>query len=56
MGFGSRFRVQACRGAIGCGHEIIFTFYELGLLSVHLDRPGLGQGFKGYKKLISVTL
>jgi uncharacterized membrane protein YjgN (DUF898 family) len=27
---GSRFRVQACPGAIGCGYEIIFIFYLLG--------------------------
>jgi hypothetical protein len=32
---------------MGYGYKIIFTFYELGFPSAHLDRPGLGQGFKG---------
>ena len=63
---GSRFRVQACPGlrlvayasesAAGCGYDIVFAFYGLVLPSPHLDMPGLGQGFKVYKMLISVTL
>jgi hypothetical protein len=42
-----RFRAQARAGAMTCGYEIIFTFYELGFSSPHFDMPGLGQGFKG---------
>ena len=38
--------------ATGCGYAIIFILYRLGFLSPHLDMPGLGQGFKGYKVLI----
>jgi hypothetical protein len=53
---GSKFRVQACPGATGCGYEIMFTFYELGFSSAHPDRPSLGQGFKGYKMMISPNL
>ena len=53
---GSRFRVQACPGAAGCGYDIVFAFYGLVFPSPHLDMPGLGQGFKGYNILISVTL
>jgi len=53
---GSMFRVQARPGATGRGYEVISTFYELGFLSENLDRSGLGQGFKGYKMLISITL
>jgi hypothetical protein len=53
---GFRFRVQARPGATGCGDEFVFAFYGLGFPSPHLDMPGLGQGFKGYKMLISVTL
>ena len=33
-----------------------FTFYELGFPATHLGLQGLGQGFKGYKMLISITL
>jgi hypothetical protein len=53
---GSRFRIQACPGVMGYGYEIIFTFYELGFPSAHRDRPGLGQGLKGYKILILLIL
>ena len=63
---GSRFRVQARPGlrlvayasesATGCGYEIIFTFYELGLPTAHLDGPGLGQGFKGYNRWTLLTI
>jgi len=63
---GSRFRVQACPGlrlvayasesATGCGYEFVFRFYGFGFPSPHLDMPGLGLGFKGYKMLISETL
>jgi hypothetical protein len=48
--------VQACPGAIGCRYEIIVTFYELGFPSAHLDRPGLGQGFNGYKRWTQLIL
>ena len=41
---------------MGCGYEIIFTFYELGFSSAHRDRPGLGQGLKGRNILISLIL
>jgi hypothetical protein len=47
---GSRFGVQACPGATGCGYEIVFTFYEHCFPSPHFDMPGLGQGFKGYNR------
>jgi len=50
----SRFRVQARPGATGCVYEIAFTFYGIGFPSPHLDMPGLGQGFKGYKILMTV--
>jgi hypothetical protein len=53
---GSMFRVQARPGETGCVYEIAFTFYGIGFPSPHLDMPGLGQGFKGYKMLISATL
>jgi hypothetical protein len=33
-----------------------FTFYGLGFPATHLGLRGLGQGFKGYKMLISITL
>jgi hypothetical protein len=55
-GFDPTSRVQARPGATGCGYEIVFTFYGLGFPSPHLDMPGLGQGFKGYKMLFSVVL
>jgi len=44
---GSMFRVQARLGALGSWYENILTFHELGLSSEYIDRPGLGQGFKG---------
>ena len=53
---GSKFRVQARPGATGCVSEIAFTFNGIGFSSPHLDKPGLGQGFKGFKMLNSVTL
>jgi hypothetical protein len=53
---GSRFRVQARPGATGCGYEIVFTFSGLGLPSLHLNIPGLGQGFKGYNRWILHTI
>jgi hypothetical protein len=39
--FGSRFP-----GVTGGGYEIIFTVNGLGVPSLHLNIPGLGQGFK----------
>jgi hypothetical protein len=53
---GSRFRVQARPGATGYVYGITFTFYGIGFPSPDLGMSGLGQGFKGYKMLISVTL
>jgi hypothetical protein len=53
---GSGFSVQACPGATLRGYEIVVTFYGLGDPSPHVDMPGLGQGFKGYKMLISIVL
>jgi hypothetical protein len=53
---GSRFRVQARPGATGCVFKIAFIFYGIGFPSPDLEMPGLGQGFKGYKMLISITL
>ncbi len=47
---GSRFRVQARPGATGCGYDIVIAYYGLGVPSPHLDIPGLGKGFKGYKR------
>jgi len=41
---------------MGCGYEIIFTFYELGFPSAHRDIPGLDQGFKVCKILKSLIL
>jgi hypothetical protein len=53
---GSMFQVQARPGATGCSHGIVITVNGFVLLALHLNIPGLGQGFKGYKMLISVTL
>jgi hypothetical protein len=46
---GSRFRVQARPGATGCGYEVIFTFYELGFPTAHLDRQVWARGSKVIK-------
>jgi hypothetical protein len=51
----SGFWVQACLGATLCNYEIVVTFYGLGYPSPHVDMSGLGQGFKGYKMLISIA-
>jgi hypothetical protein len=53
---GSRFRVQTRPGAVGFVNEIVFTVNGFGLPSLHLNIPGLDQGFKGYKILNSITL
>ena len=53
---GSRFRVQACPGATGCDYEIIFIFYGRVFPSQQIDMPSLGQGFKGYNRLILLTV
>ena len=53
---GSGLVAYASESATGCGYEIAFALYALGVPSPNLDMPGLGQGFKGYKILISVTL
>jgi hypothetical protein len=53
---GSEFKVQARPGATGCVSEIVLTLYGIGFPSPHLDMPGLGQGFKGYKMLTPITL
>jgi hypothetical protein len=50
-----RLVAYASESAAGCGYEIAFPVYELGFPSPHLDMPGLGQGFKGYKMRISIT-
>jgi hypothetical protein len=52
---GSSFRVQARPGATECGYEIVFAFYGFGFPSPQIDMPVLGQGFRGYKMMISVT-
>jgi len=51
----SGFWVQACPAATLCSYEIVVTFYGLGYPSPHVDMPGLGQGFKGYKMLIPIV-
>jgi hypothetical protein len=51
-----RLVAYASESATGCGYEIVFRFYKFGIPSPHLEMPGLGQGFRGYKMLISVTL
>jgi hypothetical protein len=52
----SRFRVQAGPGATGFVYELTFTFSGIGFPLPHFALPGLGQGFKGYEKLIFVIL
>jgi hypothetical protein len=51
---GLRLVAYASESATGCGYAINFMLYGLGFISPHLDMPGLGQGFKGYKMLISI--
>jgi hypothetical protein len=53
---GLRLVAYASESATGCGYDIVFAVYGLVLPSPHLDMPGLGQGFKGYKMLIPIVL
>jgi hypothetical protein len=53
---GSGFKVQARPGATGCVSESALNLYGIGFPSPHLDMPGLGQGFKGYNMVITITL
>jgi hypothetical protein len=52
----SRFTVQARPGATLCVDEIVFTVYALGFQSLHLDIPGLGQGFKDSDQLTRLNI
>ena len=53
---GFRFRVLARPGATIRCYEIVCILYRRCFLLQHLYKPGLGQGFKGYKTLTYVTL
>ena len=53
---GLRLVAYASESATGCGYEIVFTFYGLGFPSPHLDKLGLGQGFKGYNRWLLLTI
>jgi hypothetical protein len=46
---GSGLVAYASESATGYIYDIAFTFHGTGSPSPHLDMPGLGQGFKGFR-------